>query len=319
MISFPLLWISILPAIMGGYVPPGPRFRCPNEPKYIYPCACARGSDRGLYIRCENTNLASLSLAFSNLGNEGAPIEELVLYKCNIGKRVAFHWELLKLDPRSWWWCRIVGRWFEGRFYGPALYPLDVRVLKFVDTPLRLIEEHSFLGVNRTLQELHVINSILEKFPHEALQILGNLSILSITGHRISTLPANSFAESAAAAKIEKLEISNGTCRYLFLSRKYAFPESRILLHPAIFLSSVGTLSSLPVEALAPLKKLKRLDMHGNKIKELKRNQFKGLRDTEYLDLSHNLISKLDGSHLADLTKMGWCNMSHNAIADLKR
>ncbi|XP_043785504.1 insulin-like growth factor-binding protein complex acid labile subunit [Apis laboriosa] len=260
MISFPLLWISILPAIMGGYVPPGPRFRCPNEPKYIYPCACARGSDRGLYIRCENTNLASLSLAFSNLGNEGAPIEELVLYKCNIG-----------------------------RFYGPALYPLDVRVLKFVDTPLRLIEEHSFLGVNRTLQELHVINSILEKFPHEALQILGNLSILSITGHRISTLPANSFAESAAAAKIEKLEISN------------------------------GTLSSLPVEALAPLKKLKRLDMHGNKIKELKRNQFKGLRDTEYLDLSHNLISKLDGSHLADLTKMGWCNMSHNAIADLKR
>lgn len=102
MISLPLLWISILPAIMGGYVPPGPRFRCPNEPKYIYPCACARGSDRGLYVHCENTNLASLSLAFSNLGNEGAPIEELVLYKCNIGKRVAFHCELLKLaDPRS--------------------------------------------------------------------------------------------------------------------------------------------------------------------------------------------------------------------------
>lgn len=100
---------------------------------------------------------------------------------------------------------------FKGRFYGPALYPLDVRVLRFVDTPLRLIEEHSFLGVNRTLQELYVINSTLEKFPRQALQILGNLSILSIAGHRISTLPVDSFADSAAAAKIEKLEISNGT------------------------------------------------------------------------------------------------------------
>ncbi|CAL7941377.1 unnamed protein product [Xylocopa violacea] len=245
---------------MAGYVPPGPRFRCPGETKYIYPCVCVRGSDRGLYVRCENTNLASLSLAFSNLGNEGMPIEELVLYKCNIG-----------------------------RFYGPALYPLDVRVLKFIDTPLRLIEEHSFLGVNRTLQELYVINSSLEKFPHQALQILGNLSILSIAGHRISALPTDSFAESAAAGKIEKLEISN------------------------------GTLDSLPVEALTPLKKLKRLDLHENRIKELKRNQFKGLRDTEYVDLSHNLINKLDGTHLADLTKMGWCNLSHNAISELKR
>lgn len=67
------------------------------------------------------------------------------------------------------------------------------------------------------------------------------------------------------------------------------------------------------------MKKLKTLDLHGNKIKDLKRNQFKGLRDTEFLDLSYNSIDKLDPSHLADLTKMGWCNMSHNAIVDLKR
>ncbi|KAL6443741.1 hypothetical protein ACFW04_001670 [Cataglyphis niger] len=256
----PLLLLGMALSVIGGYVPPGPRFGCPKDPIYIYPCTCLRGSDRGLYIHCENTNLASLSLAFTNLGNEGMPIEELVLYKCNIV-----------------------------RFYGPALYPLDVRVLKFIDTPLRLIEEHSFLGVNRTLQELHVINSNLEKFPREALQVLGNLSLLIISGHRMSILPRNSFSESAAAAKLEKLEISN------------------------------GTLSSLPVEALTPLKKLKTLDLHGNKIKDLKRNQFKGLRDAEFLDLSHNLIDKLDTSHLADLVKMGWCNMSHNAISDLKR
>lgn len=80
-----------------------------------------------------------------------------------------------------------------------------------------------------------------------------------------------------------------------------------------------GTLAILPIEALTPLKKLKTLDLHSNVIKELKKNQFKGLRETEALDLSHNLIDKLDPTHLADLTKLGWCNLSYNAIPELKR
>lgn len=178
---------------------------------------------------------------------------------------------------------------FSARWYGPALYPLDIRVLKIIDTPLRSIEEYSFLGVNRTLQELHIVRSKLEKFPREAFQILGNLSVLSISGHRLAGLPGNGFSGSLAAAKLERLEISN------------------------------GTLESLPTDALTSLKKLKFLDLHGNKIVEMKRNQFKGLRDTEFLDLSDNLITKLDPSHLADLTKMGWCNLSRNAIGELKR
>ncbi|OXU29844.1 hypothetical protein TSAR_010372 [Trichomalopsis sarcophagae] len=245
---------------LGGYIPPGPRYNCPKEIAYIHPCICTRGSDQGLYIECENTNLATLSLAFLNLGNEGIPIEELTIYKCNIA-----------------------------RFYGPALYPLNVRILKFIDTPLKFIEEHSFLGVNRTLQELHVVGGSLEKFPKEAVQILGNLTTLHIRGHKIDELPSNIFVESLAASKIERLEISN------------------------------GTLNSLAIETLAPLRKLKWLDLHGNQIKDLKKSQFKGLRDVELLDLSHNLIDKIDSSHLGDLTKMGWCNLSHNAIADLKR
>lgn len=256
------LWIllGLAAPIIGGYIPPGPKYSCPKEPIYIYPCVCTRGSDQGLFIRCENTNLASLSLAFVNLGNERVPVEELILYKCNIE-----------------------------RFYGPALYPLEVRVLKFVDAPLKIIEEHSFLGVNRTLQELYIEGGRLEKFPREALSILGNLSVLSIKGHRISGLTGNSFAGSMLAGKLERFVMSN------------------------------GSLSSLTTDALTPLKKLKSLDLHGNEIAELKRNQFKGLRDTEILDLSHNLISKLDPSHLADLTKMGFCNMSHNSITELKR
>lgn len=255
-----LLLVGLVAPIMAGYIPPGPKYTCPKEPIYIYPCTCTKGTDQGLSIRCENTNLASLSLAFVNLGNSGVPIEELLIYKCNIE-----------------------------RLYGPALYPLVAKVIRFIETPLKVIEEHSFLGVNQTLQELYIVGGRLEEFPREAMNILGNLSILSIKGHRITSLAGNSFANSALAGKLEKLEISN------------------------------GTLSSLPTDALTPLKKLKTLDLHGNEITELKRNQFKGLRDTEVLDLSHNLITKVDPSHVADLTKMGWCNMSHNLITELKR
>lgn len=52
---------------------------------------------------------------------------------------------------------------------------------------------------------------------------------------------------------------------------------------------------------------------------QLKKNQFKGLRDVETLDLSHNGLTKLDSSHLADLTKLAACNVSFNAIGELTR
>ena len=84
MLLLTLLLGCILPAL-GGYIPPGPKYACPKESAYIHPCVCLRGSDQGLYVECENTNLASLSLAFINLGNEGMPIEELTIYKCKIG------------------------------------------------------------------------------------------------------------------------------------------------------------------------------------------------------------------------------------------
>lgn len=120
-------------------------------------------------------------------------------------------------------------------------------------------------------------------------QNLGNLTVLKIDGHRISSLPPNAFAESDLVGKLLRFHLSN------------------------------GNLSGLPVESLQPLRKLKTLDLHGNQLKELKRNQFKGLRDVEAVDLSYNEIPKVDSSHIADLTKMGWFNASHNKLTELTR
>lgn len=80
-----------------------------------------------------------------------------------------------------------------------------------------------------------------------------------------------------------------------------------------------GTLSDVPPEALTVCKKLKRLDLHGNNITELRKNQFKGLRDLELLDISFNSIKKIDASHLSDLKKLIWLNASHNEISEIIR
>lgn len=120
------------------------------------------------------------------------------------------------------------------------------------------------------------------------LQNLGKLTVLNIEGHTLTSLPVGSLS-GLLPNNLEKLSITN------------------------------GNLTDLPVETLVPCKKLKRLDLHGNNIETLKRNQFKGLRNVEFLDLSHNALQKVDPSHLADLNKMSWCNLSHNAISDITR
>lgn len=71
---------------LGVYIPPGPRYRCPNDSLLFHPCSCVKESDVGIYVRCENSNIASISVGLNNLATFGLPIEELTLYKCHIGK-----------------------------------------------------------------------------------------------------------------------------------------------------------------------------------------------------------------------------------------
>ncbi|XP_049882964.1 chaoptin [Pectinophora gossypiella] len=244
------------------YVPPGPKYPCPKETdkSLLFPCVCEKGTDTGLIVRCENTGLAALSVGLGNIAGLGLPIERLLFKECKIS-----------------------------HLYGPLLHRSEVRVLRIEDTPIKTIDQYAFAGVNRTLQELYMINTLIDEFPKEAFKILGNLSILSIDGHVMTKLSKDIFAGSEAAGRLEKLHLVN------------------------------GLIADMPPEAFQNLKKLRTLDLHGNRLAALKRSQFKGLRDTEVLDLSYNNLTKLDGSHIGDLTKLGWCNVSHNLIGDMPR
>ncbi|XP_063905507.1 protein artichoke isoform X1 [Zophobas morio] len=255
-----VLCLALWEVASAGYIPPGPLYRCPEEYLLLHPCTCDIESDQGIYVSCNNTNLASMSVALNNLAAFKLPIERLTIYKSHIA-----------------------------RLFGSLLYKLNLRTLLIQDTPIEIIEEHTFLGVNETLNELHLINSSLQEFPTLAFKILGNLTVLKIDGHNMTSLPKDAFAESSVSGRLLRLFLSN------------------------------GYLTTPPIESLQPLRKLKMLDLHGNRIPELKRNQFKGLRDVEILDLSYNGIRKVDSSHLADLTKLSFFNVSHNNITELTR
>ncbi|XP_063228922.1 chaoptin [Bacillus rossius redtenbacheri] len=255
------LWLlAAVQLVAGEYIPPGPRYRCPDKPLLLYPCKCIRSGDEGIGVLCENTNLASVSVGLANLASLKLPIHDLTFYKCNMGK-----------------------------LYGSLLYQLRARVLRIEDTPITSIAPHTFHGINRTLQELHILRSQLQEFPSEAFQILGNVTWLRLEGHRLRAMPRNAFGGGSLPGRLERLSLVG------------------------------GSLSELPPEALAPLRRLKVLDLHANNLTQLRKNQFKGLRDAEVVDLSFNNLSKIDASHFADLNKMSWCNLSHNAIADLPR
>ncbi|XP_045461578.1 protein artichoke [Harmonia axyridis] len=252
--------VFFLLQVYGGYIPPGPKYRCPKEKLLLHPCWCTKESDEGLEVACNNTNLASMSVALNNLATYDMPIERLTIYKCHIR-----------------------------RLFGSLLYKLQLRVLEIRDTPIETIEEHTLLGVNGTLKELHLINTSLAEFPKLAFRILSQLTILNVDQHKMTNLPKDILSDSAMTGTLLKLYLSN------------------------------GLLDTPPVEAFQPLRKLKILDLHGNNMVTLVRNQFRGLRDVERLDLSFNKIKKIDGSHMADLTKLGWLNVSHNALTEITR
>nr|ATU82741.1 secreted Chaoptin-like protein [Pristhesancus plagipennis] len=205
----------LINAALCGYIPPGPKYPCPENPSLFYPCKCTSGSDLGLEIYCGNSNLASLSIAFTNIAALRSPLEKLTIAAAKFS-----------------------------RLYGGLLYALEVKRLYIEDTPLKKIAPQTFLGVNRTLEELHLVRTQLNEYPKDAFQNLGKLRILHIDGHTLTTLSVGSIA-GLLPNNLERLSITN------------------------------GNLTDLPVDTLVPLKKLKRLDLHGNNFKTLKRNQFK--------------------------------------------
>lgn len=86
--SIYLWFLYMISCTYGIYIPPGPRYRCPEQHQLLYPCKCTSETDDGITVWCENSNIASLSIGLNNLATFKLPIEELTLKKCKFGKQL---------------------------------------------------------------------------------------------------------------------------------------------------------------------------------------------------------------------------------------
>lgn len=131
------------------------KLKCPKNAPYFYPCTCEGGGENGIFIKCENSNLASISLG---LGNTRLPIEELRLYKCHIR-----------------------------RLQGPLFRSLVLHRLVIEDTPISEMDGDVFKNVAESLKELIILRAPLDGVPTAALAPLKKLEVshfswLIITG-----------------------------------------------------------------------------------------------------------------------------------------
>jgi len=55
--------------------------------------------------------------------------------------------------------------------FGDIFYSIPVNRLIIQDTPLILLDDDLFFGINHTLSELHIVNSKLAEFPSVSLKV----------------------------------------------------------------------------------------------------------------------------------------------------
>ncbi|XP_046403434.1 toll-like receptor 6 [Ischnura elegans] len=283
-LSVLVLWCAAAAVLVGlasgVYVAPGPPHRCPSNERRIFPCRCVSG-ERGVALRCDR---ASLALAAAGLA--------LVPYETT--QLVRSQHDAKEVPPASVESLVLSGLRVHRLKGADLLRPLvGLQSLLIEDTPSLVAIDGDFLPqpINATLKSLRIIDTGIAEFPSKALKHLGNASFIEISGHQIKSLPADSFSgDIASAAKLERFHLTR------------------------------GPLADLHASALAPLRRLKTLNLSSNAIAVLPRGCFRAQREAlESLDLSNNRLSQLQPHNLADLTRLASLNLSGNAFKTLPR
>ena len=185
---------------------------------------------------------------------------------------------------------------------------IKVRKLYLDSNPLRVIDKQSFEHVKNYLEELYLeqklnkeintadsdylidqeINTIddWQLFDQPIFQKCGNLKLLSIKNYNINRLKSNGFIRMI---KLEILTISNDKMRQIDDLAFVGLEQTLLELN----LDS-NYLELVPTEALQRLKRLKRLSLSQNRIKNLHSNAFFYAKSLIFIDLSYNYLNKLD-------------------------
>ncbi|KAH8236255.1 hypothetical protein KR038_006649 [Drosophila bunnanda] len=277
-----LVLLHLLAVASSEYVYGEPEFKCPKKSQALYPCECIKGSDSGLYVRCENTNLATLSVALQNLASFELPIEELTIYRGHIA-----------------------------RLYGPLFANVKARLLIIEETPVTTIEDYVFYGVNNTLEQLHLLRTNLSHVGQLGFGILGKTTQLVIDGHALEQLPKDLFAGQEITNSLGIMRLTNGVLKDLPIETFQPLRKLKTLdLHG-------NQLENLKRNQFKNLRELEVLDISHNKIKKLEAQHISDLTKLGWCNVSHNALNELSRGTFARNSVLKVLNLSHNNIAKL--
>ncbi|XP_017068982.1 chaoptin [Drosophila eugracilis] len=277
-----LVLLHFIALASSEYVYGEPEYKCPKKSKVLYPCECVKGSDNGLYIRCENTNLATLSVALQNLASFQMPIEELTIYR---GHFV--------------------------RLYGPLFAHIKARLLIIEETPLATIEDYVFYGVNNTLEQLHLLRTNLSRIGPLGFGILGKTKELVIDGHAFEQLPKDLFAGQEITNSLGIIRVTNGNLSDLPIETFQPLRKLKTLdLHG-------NQLENLKRNQFKNLRELEVLDISHNKIKKLEAQHIADLTKMGWCNVSHNALNELSRGTFARNSVLKVLHLSHNNISRL--
>ncbi|KAH8401730.1 hypothetical protein KR009_007566 [Drosophila setifemur] len=277
-----LILLQLLAVACSEYVYGEPKFKCPKKSKVLYPCECVKGSDDGLFVRCENANLATLSVALKNLASFEVPIEELTIFRGHFA-----------------------------RLYGPLFVNIKARTLTIEETPIVTIEDYVFYGVNNTLEQLHLLRTNLSHVGQLGFGILGKTVELVIDGHAFEQLPKDLFAGQEIINSLGVMRLTNGMLNDLPVETFQPLRKLKTLdLHG-------NQLENLKRNQFKNLRELEVLDISHNKIMKLEAQHIADLTKLGWCNVSHNALSELSRGTFARNSVLKVLNLSHNKIPRL--
>jgi len=224
-----------------------PAFQCPEFG--LYPCLCMGESDEGIVVKCENTNLASMAVG---LKQAKVKMANLTISNCNIEK-----------------------------LYGDVFRSNEITKIVIEDTPIKQIENDTFIEVGQYIKEIHLINTRLNSFPYGAFQSLAEVQKIKIDKSDLEEIPPNAFK---GLSKLKEIQVSNSNVKTL---DKAAFVGQR---------------------------NLKFLRLYNNNITGIEKKTYDFGQALELLDLSHNHLKKLQPQDFNRLSKLLWLNLTDNGI-----
>ncbi|XP_073844733.1 insulin like growth factor binding protein acid labile subunit convoluted [Musca autumnalis] len=277
-----LILLTISHQVNSVYVYGEPKYKCPARPKLIFPCVCYNNTDIGIYVRCDNTNLATLSVAMQNLAALELPVEELTINKGH----------------------------FE-RLFGPLFSKVQVRKLTITDTPVNSLDDYVFHGINKTLEELYIVRTNLGNISPLSFGVLGKLTNLEIDQHNFTTLAKNLFFDQYIANTVTVVRFTNGPLNDLPIETFQPLRKLKTLdLHG-------NQLENLKRNQFKNLRELEILDISFNKIKKLEGQHIQDLTKLGWINASHNALTELSRGAFARNAVLKVLNLSHNKITKL--